>query len=129
MIFAGYIQKTVKADLHVRVNYAILPWNQRWKVLEDSKGHRTKAERQRVHVGLADHTYRLPSPWGHLLVPRCYVGFWPPPRLHLHRSLSRFDPRAYVASSGLYIPGPTPLRHQVVWEDRNPNHPQSSTIF
>jgi hypothetical protein len=25
MIFAGYIQKTVKADLHVRVNYAILP--------------------------------------------------------------------------------------------------------
>jgi hypothetical protein len=27
VISAGFIQKTVKVDLHVRVNYAIPPWN------------------------------------------------------------------------------------------------------
>jgi hypothetical protein len=32
-----------------------------------------------------------------------YVGFPPPPRLHLRRSLSWFDPRAHVGRSGLYI--------------------------
>jgi hypothetical protein len=38
MIFAGFIQKTIKEDIHVRVNYVILPWNQSGKVLEDSRG-------------------------------------------------------------------------------------------
>jgi hypothetical protein len=27
MISAGFNQKIVKADIHVRVNYAIPPWN------------------------------------------------------------------------------------------------------
>jgi hypothetical protein len=40
---AGYIQKTIKGDLHVRVNNAILLWNQCGKVLEDSRGHHTEA--------------------------------------------------------------------------------------
>jgi hypothetical protein len=34
--------------------------------------------------------------------PNCYGGSPLTPRLHLRRSLSRFDPRAHVASSGLY---------------------------
>jgi hypothetical protein len=34
------------------------------------------------------------------------------PRLHLHRSLSRFDPRTHVVSSGLYKQTPAPLRHK-----------------
>jgi hypothetical protein len=54
------------------------------------------------HVGPA-------SLWGPPSAFHCYVDFPPPPRLHLHRSLSRFDPRAHVASSGLYIQPCTPL--------------------
>jgi hypothetical protein len=40
---AGNIQKTIKADLHVRVNYAIPSWNQHGKVPEDSRGLHTEA--------------------------------------------------------------------------------------
>jgi hypothetical protein len=54
---AGYIQKTVNGDLHVRVNNAISPRNQHGKVLEDSKGHHAKAERQRLPCGLVGPTY------------------------------------------------------------------------
>jgi hypothetical protein len=43
MISAGFIQKTVKGDLYVKVNYAIPPRNQRGKVSEDSRGLHTKA--------------------------------------------------------------------------------------
>jgi hypothetical protein len=35
-------------------------------------------------------------------LPR-YVGFPPPSRLHLRHSLSRFDPRAHIGRSRLYI--------------------------
>jgi hypothetical protein len=35
-------------------------------------------------------------------------------RLHLHRSLSWFDPRDHVGPSGLYKQTPAPLRHQVI---------------
>jgi hypothetical protein len=44
MISAGYIQKTVKEDLRVRVNYANPPRNRRGKDLEDIRGHHTEAE-------------------------------------------------------------------------------------
>jgi hypothetical protein len=43
VISARYIQKTVKPDLHVRANYAILLRNQRGKVPEDSRGLHTEA--------------------------------------------------------------------------------------
>ena len=47
-----------------------------------------------------------------LSAPRCYVGSLLPPRLHLCRPLSWFDPRAHVGRSSLYIPAPaTLLRH------------------
>jgi hypothetical protein len=35
MISTGFNQKTIKVDLHVRVNYAIPRWNQCEKVPED----------------------------------------------------------------------------------------------
>ena len=35
--------------------------------------------------------------------PRRNVGSPPPSRLHLRRPLSRFDPRAHVGRSSLYI--------------------------
>ena len=41
--------------------------------------------------------------------PPHYVGSPHPPRLHLHRSLSWFDPRAHDGCFGLYIAAPTPL--------------------
>jgi hypothetical protein len=44
MISAGFIQKTVKVDLHVRVNYAIPSRNQHGKVIEDSRGLHTEVE-------------------------------------------------------------------------------------
>jgi hypothetical protein len=43
VISTGFNQKTVKADLHVRVNNTIPLWNLRGKVLEDSRGHHTEA--------------------------------------------------------------------------------------
>jgi hypothetical protein len=58
------------------------------------------------------HLQASQPPWPHMLVPPSNVGFPLPPRLHLGRSLSRFDPMAHVASSRLYIPGPAPLRHK-----------------
>ena len=60
------------------------------------------------HVGPADLQVGLPSPYGpHLLA--CFVCRFPPPlRMHLSRCLSRFDPRAHVGPSGLYILAPAP---------------------
>jgi hypothetical protein len=43
MISTRFIQKTIKADLYVRVNYVIPPRNLCGKVLEDSRGHHTEA--------------------------------------------------------------------------------------
>jgi hypothetical protein len=64
MISAGYIQKTIKGDLHVRVNNAILPQNQCGKVLEDSRGHYTEAERQRLPCGAGwPHLQAAPPLW------------------------------------------------------------------
>ena len=40
---AGFMQKTIKADLHVRINRAYPPQNVHQKVLEDSRGHHTEA--------------------------------------------------------------------------------------
>jgi hypothetical protein len=68
--------------------------------------------------------------WGQAAPPPCrpacgthgsvspsYVGSPPPPRMHLRRSSSRFDPRAHVAPPA-YISSPVPpsLEHP-----QNPN--------
>jgi hypothetical protein len=96
VISAGFNQKTVKADLHVRVNNLIPPWNLRGKVLEDFRWHHTEVEMQRLPPA------SRPAPGVHPSAPRCYVSFPLPPMMHLHRSLCQFDPRAHVASLGLY---------------------------
>jgi len=41
---AGFIQKTIKVDLHVRFNHAYPQRNEHQKTLEDSRGLYTKAE-------------------------------------------------------------------------------------
>jgi hypothetical protein len=51
MISIGYIQKTIKADLHVRSNNVILPRNLCGKVLEDSRRLSTKADPEEVTCG------------------------------------------------------------------------------
>jgi hypothetical protein len=50
-----------------------------------------------------------PAPRPTCQPPRCYISFLPPPKLHLRRSLSRFDPRAHVVRSILYKQPCTPL--------------------
>ena len=40
----GFIQKTIKVDLHVRINCAYPQRNRHQKVLEDSRGLHTEAE-------------------------------------------------------------------------------------
>ena len=47
-------------------------------------------------------TYRPLGLWAHLSASASHVGSPPPPRLHLRRSLSRFDPRAHDGRSSLY---------------------------
>ena len=44
----GFIQKTVKVDLHVRINLAYLPRNGHQKVLEDTRGPHVEAKGQRL---------------------------------------------------------------------------------
>ena len=53
----GFIQKTVKVDLHIRINHAYPPRNGHQKVTGDSKGHHTEAGA----VGLACPTCRPPG--------------------------------------------------------------------
>ena len=56
---------------------------------------------------------RHPAPCGPTYQPRRYVGFPPPPRMHLRRCLRRFDPRAHVGPLGLYNLAPaSPPRHK-----------------
>ena len=87
-----------------------------------------------VKSDFSSTTNRLPSPGPTCQPLCCNVGSPPPPRLHLRHSLSQFDPRAHVGPSWLYNPAPASLpRHnasrQVILEDRNLYHPQSSSIF
>ena len=94
---ARFIQKTVKVDQNVRFNYAYPQRKGHQKTQEDST---PKQRARRRQVGLAR---------AHLSAPHCYVGSPPPPRLHLHRPLSWFDPRAHVGRFGLYILAPATL--------------------
>ena len=50
MISTGFIQKTVKVDLHVRFNCAYPQRNGHLKTLEDSGGLHTKAEGETPHL-------------------------------------------------------------------------------
>ena len=58
---------------------------------------------------------RLAPPIGHLAPRPTYqpsrgiVGSPPPPRLHLRSPLSRFDPKAHIERSGLYILAPATI--------------------
>ena len=54
-----------------------------------------------------------PAPQATYQPPRRYVDSPPPPRLHLRRSLSWFDPRAHDGCSGLYISALAPLPQQI----------------
>jgi hypothetical protein len=61
VISGGFNQKTIKADLHVRFNYAILLWNLCGKVLEDSRGHHTEVGGEALPCGAS---------WPHLQASR-----------------------------------------------------------
>ena len=51
VISTVFIQKTIKVDLHVRFNCAYPQRNGHQKTLEDSRGLRIEAERQRLQGG------------------------------------------------------------------------------
>ena len=50
---AGFIQKTVKVDLYIRINRAYSQRDGHQKDLEDTRGHHAKAERRRLPGGAA----------------------------------------------------------------------------
>ena len=98
----GFIQKTVKVDLHVRFNHAYPQWKWPQKVPEDSRGLYTEAGAEGLPGGAGRPTYR-PSAPRPTYQPLCQnVGSPPSPRLHLRHPLSWFDPRAHVGPFGLY---------------------------
>jgi hypothetical protein len=66
IISTGFNQKTIKADLHVRVNYAIPPQNQCGKVPKDSRGLHTEAGGGTLPCGAGRPHCRPPDPWAHL---------------------------------------------------------------
>ena len=104
MFSAGFIQKATKGDLFIKGNYRISPRKQRGKILEDSRRLSTEADPK----GLPPVGH--PAPRATRQPPLPYVGSPPPLRLHLRRSLSRFDPRAHIGRFGLYISAPAPLK-------------------
>ena len=61
IFFTGFIQKTVKVDLHVRFNRTYPQRNGHQKTLEDSRGLRAEAEMQRLLGGVS---------WTHLQADR-----------------------------------------------------------
>jgi hypothetical protein len=93
MIYAEFNQKTVKADLHVIVNYAIPPWNQCGKVPEDLRELHTEAGGGTLLCG--DGRPAPPAgrsaPGPTYQPPCCYISFSSHLRMYLHRSLSWFD--------------------------------------
>ena len=98
----GFIQKTSKVDPIITFNHVYPRRKQLKKILEDTRRCTTEA------------WAKWPQKWASQ--PKPLAGrpalepARPPPplRLHLHRSLSRFDPRAHVGRSGLYISAITP---------------------
>ena len=74
MISAGFIQKTVKVDLDVRINHAYPQRNEHQKVPEDSRILHTKAEGETLTCG---------ADWPHLQAA------WPlGPAVSLHVAIS-----------------------------------------
>ena len=53
VISAGFFQKIIKVDLHVRFNHAYPPQNGHQKVLEDSGGLHTEAGDEMLTCGAA----------------------------------------------------------------------------
>jgi hypothetical protein len=102
MISVGFIKKTVKGDLFVKRNHRIMPWHLRGKDLEETRGHHTTAEPK----GLPP-VCRL-APYGPTCQPASRKFLHRILGLHLRRSLSLFDPRVHVISSGLYKQAPAP---------------------
>jgi hypothetical protein len=92
-------QKTSKGGLFVKRNHGIMPRHLHGKTLEDSRRLSTEVEHEPL-LG------RAGCPTCQAIQP-LWVNFPLPIRLHLRRSLSQFDPRAHVATSGLYIPACT----------------------
>jgi hypothetical protein len=101
-ISVRFIKKTVKRDLFVKRNHRIMPWHLRGKDLEDTRGHHTVAEPK----GLPPVCY--PVPCGPTCQPASRRFLHRILGLHLRRSLSPFDPRIHVVSSGLYKQAPAP---------------------
>ena len=66
---AGFIQKTVKADLHVRINRAYLPRNGHQKVPEDFRGHHTEAGAEGLPCGASRPHLQAAQPLGPPISP------------------------------------------------------------
>ena len=73
------------------------------------RGREAEAARSAPPVG-------HPAPGTTYQPSHCIVDSPPPPRLHIRRSLSWFDPRAHIGRSGLYISAPSPLRRHKSFE-------------
>ena len=60
----GLSRKTVKTDLHVRINHAYPPRNGHQKVPEDSRGHHTKARAKGLPCGADQPHLQARRPMG-----------------------------------------------------------------
>ena len=98
---ARFIQKTVKGDLFVKVNYRILSRNRRGKTLEDSRRHITKAEPMSLTCWANQSHLEAARPVG----PPCQP---PVVMLVLHRLLGCIYVVLYVGLiQGLTLDAPT----------------------
>jgi hypothetical protein len=64
VIYVGYIQKTIKRDLHVKGNHKIPPWELCGKTLEDSRRLSTEAGNEALPCGAGRHHLRAAQPLG-----------------------------------------------------------------
>ena len=68
-----FIQKTIKADLYVRINHAYLPRNGHQKVPEDSRGHHTEAGAEGLPGGASVQVARPLGPPVSLCLVRSFL--------------------------------------------------------
>ena len=108
LFFIGFIQETTKRDQIVKRNDGIPPWKIWEKALEGIRRQTKKVAPKDQNWGSAGLGL---GPVG-LPLWRLASSLWKlrplPPRMHLHCSFSRFDPRGHVYPTGLYNQTPAP---------------------
>ena len=112
---AGFIQKTIKVDLDIRVNRAYLQWDGHQKDLEDSRGLHTEGGHKRKTGGAVQPHLQADRPPGPPASPLLRMSVLYHLRVCIYAILlSQFDPRVQNWRYPLYIQPYTPSSRAIL---------------